>query len=307
MTDASKEDSRHLLFSQREGKMPLPEPMQLKQVPYKIRAKFRDLIEKYVFTQSIVEPWHPRPEYIPVLNNFFTEFYGSQCDQYGQSSNNIYEQFRDDIEEYYPHINSIMLKGEYHTVLSFAEYILRSCQDQKCYGEFLQSIRDLFENNSIAYYIEDFEKLPTIVPRTSEASCESNHRAIQNLIESDFSPAVNHFQKSAELINSRDCPGSVGESLKAIESVARTFNPDHSNTLSDALKSLHDKGLLEHKAPKEGFIKIFGYGSDSVRHGSPMGDQKDISMETAIFMYGACANFADYLNSTYQRLKDQSG
>jgi len=90
-----------------------------------------------------------------------------------------------------------------------------------------------------------------------------------------------------------------------VESVARTIDPASSRILGPALDFLGRAGLLKHKALKEGFKKIYGYTSDEegIRHALLNQSKVDVSLDEAIFIFGACAYFVAYLTPSHQKAK----
>ena len=115
--------------------------------------------------------------------------------------------------------------------------------------------------------------------------------------------AVTHLRESAKHINLGQFADSVIDSISAIESVARLIDPRASNTLTSALNSLENAGLLNHKALKKAFFNLYGYTSDEqgIRHALLEKDLPEVGMDEAIFMFGACASFAAYLVEKHRK------
>ena len=109
--------------------------------------------------------------------------------------------------------------------------------------------------------------------------------------------AATHLRNAAEHINAQQYADSIADSIHAVESVARTIAPKASETLGPALNSLEDAGLLKHSDLKEALRKLYHYTCDEqgIRHALLDKDAPDVGLDEAVFMFGACASFADYL------------
>jgi hypothetical protein len=134
----------------------------------------------------------------------------------------------------------------------------------------------------------------TIVPIGSEAEFKTLKRAFADLAATEFHGARDHLRKAAEELTAGRYPDSIRESIHAVESVARTLEPDGS--LSGALAKL-EKSAKIHPAMKQGFTKIYGYTSDEqgIRHAHLNEPSAKPDETDALFMIGACAAFVSYL------------
>ena len=121
--------------------------------------------------------------------------------------------------------------------------------------------------------------------------------ALGTLRDAGLDGCASHLREAAERINENDWAGAVRESLHAVESVARQLDPGASRGLEPALKSIEKQGGTLHPALVVAFGKLYGYASDEqgVRH--PLLDRTDsrVDRDLAVFMLGACASFASYL------------
>ena len=169
--------------------------------------------------------------------------------------------------------------------------------------DFAKKIKNLFQRYSSAYSLNIQERpywfSPCMVIKEQANAVE---QAIEVVHDSGINSAVTHLRQAADHINMEQYADSVADSIHAVESVARTIDPNNGDSLAKALKSLENAGLLKHRALKEAFIKLYGYTSDEegIRH--PLVDQSsaDVGLDEAIFMFGACASFAAYLTQKHQ-------
>ena len=117
--------------------------------------------------------------------------------------------------------------------------------------------------------------------------------------------AAAHLRQAAQHINAGQQGNSIADSIHAVESVARIIDPNSNKTLGPALSSLEKAGVLKHPALKEAFKKLYGYTNDEqgIRHALLDRDSPDVGLDEAMFMFGACASFADYLVSKHRKAK----
>ena len=119
------------------------------------------------------------------------------------------------------------------------------------------------------------------------------------LADSQFAGVAAHLQQALNLYTKRQNPdyrNSIKESISAVEGMARIVSGNPRAMLSDALKAIEKKGLL-HKALKAGFIKLYGYTSDSggIRHA--MMDEPKLAAADARYFLLSCTSFVNYLKA----------
>ena len=127
-----------------------------------------------------------------------------------------------------------------------------------------------------------------------EGSSVSESR--ETLCQAGLDAGSAHLHKASACIAAGDWTGSIRESMRAVEAVARQVDPQAPQTLTAALKPLERRGAL-HPALRVAFDKLYGYASDGqgIRH--PLLDPASAppGRDEAVFMLGACASFARYL------------
>lgn len=98
---------------------------------------------------------------------------------------------------------------------------------------------------------------------------------------------------------SPDYPGSIKESISAVEGVATIIAKEQVGGLRNALEEVEKRTKTKlHPSLKTAFIKLYGYTSDSkqgIRHA--LLDEPDLRFEDAKFMLVACSAFINYLTS----------
>ena len=169
-----------------------------------------------------------------------------------------------------------------------------------CPPEFTQSVARVFEQSRLAYVI-DTNSPVTIYPAATEEEGKAVLGATAELSNAGLTGAVSHMRQASENIGQGDYAGAVRESIHAVESAARHFEP-YARTLDPALKSLERAGGL-HPALKQAFSKLYGYTSDEqgIRHALIDNPRANVGLDEAVFMLGACASFSSYLARKHQR------
>ena len=278
----------NMTFSQREGKAPLPEPMQLGCIPHSFRQIVHMVIEK-----EILESYHmQRYNMKHILIKYRFHMHGKYSDEIQSQSS------RDsDIDL----CRECIKNKKYDKVLTLVEYILRS---EACSRSLRENLMGAFDSTPVAYFVQEINGLPTIMPRASREAGEATQQAIETLRATGMDPATTHLRQAAEHINAKQFPDSVHDSISAVESVARRIAPN-SSSLGDALNILERKKLLNNKELKAGFEKIYAYtnSEEGIRHAKVLQKSSDVDIDEAMFMFGACASFAAYLASKHQQTK----
>ena len=297
MPNEQDKEWRNLTFSQREGKAPLPEPLQAGKLTEKFRNQvwyiIDSAIKKCTSTYSYPEEFssdrtYMRDMFISYRINVFHEPH----DEIGTTVANIRDWFR-----------MIVLHGNSHEVLTALEHILRFPSIPEPLAE---GIKECFE--VAPYAINQSSEPVCIVPTTSKEMKEIVERSLANINQSELTGTKSHFRNAAQALNNNNFSDSVRESIHAVEAAARKIDPESSKSLNAALNSLEKNGLLRHPALKEGIKKLYGYTCDKegIRHSLIDSEDPDVGFDEAIFMYGACVSFVDYLVSKQRQLEEMS-
>lgn len=282
-----------LTFSQREGKAPLPGPMQLHSIP----EVFRNLIWRAIDTEISLHSTDSQsyilwPSFPKIVESYQFDVKQQRHDNIPNSTPSYDRDFT----------RNVVFDGEYHEVITFVEYILRHDQ---CPKRLKHSLVEAFDDCPIAYFVVETNDTPTVVPRITPEMGEATIRAIETVQDEGIESATVHLTNAADQIISREYGDSIRNSIHAVEAVARKISPKSDNSLKSALDTLEKEGVLRHRALKIAFEKLYGYTSDEqgIRHA--LLDQKtaDVGLDEAVFMFGACASFAAYLVNK-QRVRD---
>ena len=282
-----------LTFSQREGKAPLPEPMRLEHVSKDFRNLVWLAVAKAIGQEmplKEINEYEMNTSFRHIVLDYTIKVLQWPHDQIGHSPADHHNLLRERI-----------LEENYDIVLTLAEFIL--CHN-RCPRQLRKDLENAFKEVPLAYAVQTINGLPTIVSRSSEESGAATQQAIETIEQRGPAGAKTHLHDAAEAINEQRYADAVRESIHAVESMARTIDPNAGKTLGPALTSLEKAGVLNHPSLRDGFKKLYGYTSDKqgIRHALLEEGAADVDLDDAVFMFGACASFAAYLVNRHKQL-----
>ena len=300
----ARRDYLRLTFSQRHGEEPLPDPIRHEYLSDDFRIalahQFQQAID--VLSDDLVD-MRLRRKVGSQYKSTVTKFGFHVAAMILRYKMEVLHKFPSEISDPDPRVDSIFIGeilqyGEYDDVLTLCEWFLRSDADKSIKAR----IESVFANYQSAYAIGDFDGVQCVYPK-NEASGESVSQSLTRLNSYQIAGVMTHLRDAAIGINSQDYAKSVHSSISAVESVARQIAPG-TKSLSDALNTLEQRGLITHGALKSAFGSLYGYTSDEegIRHPLLTQDAPNVGFDEALFMFGACASFADYLVSKNQQL-----
>ena len=295
MTSKQEKEWNELTFSQREGKAPLPEALQLGKLTRKFKNNIWYVFESDMgkYTYCSIDDWNQSLE-----ENYWSNLiFSYQFDVLEISHMEIAANL-----EYSEHwLENLIFKKEYHEILNLIEYMFNfKGVDQSLLYEIEQCMK-------LTPYLIDRSSEPVrIIPTTSEEMKETVKQSLENINKSELIGAKSHLHKAAQELNNENYSGAIRESIHAVESVVRKINPKKQNHFASALDLLENKKMIKHRALKEAFKKLYDYTSDEkgIRHPLIEEEAADVGFNEAIFMYAACVAFVDYLVSKQRQLED---
>lgn len=290
---------RELTFAQREGMAPLPEPLQAGVLSKKFRNGVWFAVEKCIESNI----------YLVLVSlelrettdgKFFMKFpHGYFYDVLNITHDEVEKMKVYDMKKW---LRNLIFESESHELITLIEYMLRCSYISKSLSD---KIKNCFDD--APYLIDDSSEPICIISVTSEEMKESVARSLDNINKSELIGSKSHLNNAAQALSNNDFPASMRESIHAVEAAARQIDPAASKNINAALDSLQKKGMLTHPALKDGFKKLYAYTSDEkgIRHS--LGDQKvaNVGFDEAIFMYGACVSFIDYLVSKHKQASEK--
>jgi hypothetical protein len=157
-------------------------------------------------------------------------------------------------------------------------------------GDFADSIQAALVNGRAAYRVIE----NTIFPVGSGAETETIQRAFADLAATEFHGARQHLRNAGAELASGNNPGSIRESIHAVESVISVLEPK--GDFAKALAKLEAK-IGIHGAMKAALGSLYGFASneEGIRHSLRQEPAANVDETDALFMIGACAAFVSYL------------
>ena len=281
-------DPRTLTFSQAYGYEELPQPLKLEEISDRARTKLWSLLYDYVDSQSMTsESGGPVVSgcWRAILRFLHVEHYECALDEFDDSMRKFTDEYKQKFRS-----------GRFNEVFDLLLAIMRH---PECPEEFIRLVSVAFKESRLAYVVDTSNPV-TIYPATIREEGEAILQATAELSNAGLVGAANHLRKAADCIHQGDPPGAVRESIHAVESTSRYFDPK-AKTLEPALKSLEEAGGL-HPALKRAFSNLYGFTSDEqgIRHAEVFGNA-NVGQDEAVFMLGACASFSSYLARKHRR------
>lgn len=286
-------DPTKLSFSQRYGYEPLPQQLKLGELSREARTRFWNILYWYIkdTAYKVGSYWKLQGVWADIMRSAHVFLFDDLLDEWEPSS-------RIFIESYKPFFHS----SPFNEIFDLLEFLMRH---RKCPPPFINDISAVFPEFHLAYALD--KETCTIYQSPTRQEGEAIIEALQQLRNAGLIGAQQHLAKAAKCINSGDWADGVRESIHAVESVARQVAPGDAKTLGPALKKLEDKGVLQHRALREAFDKLYGYTCDEqgIRHALLGQGAPNVGLDEAVFMLGACASFASYLCRKQQALPGQ--
>ncbi len=186
-------------------------------------------------------------------------------------------------------LNDFIQRANIGGLFNLVEFFVRH---PGCSGELKGELADAFVTARAAYRVFDNKYIAAIGTEEQAAAFE---RAIADAEAKNATAARKQLIAAGVALRNSDWPGSVRESIHAVEAIAVRLAPG-TDTLGAALKVLEQRGHL-HGSLKAAFGSLYGYSSDEegVRHALVFGDEAQVDEADALFMLGACASFVSYL------------
>ena len=283
-------DPRKMSFSQAYGYEQLPQPLKLEELSEEFRTKLWSLLYSFVSKES----GRMRPEnYTPLGRRWGSILRFLHVNFHVFPVNEFDSNFRMLVNTYQP----MIMHGPFNRIF---DLLLRIMRHSECPPRFTAAVAGEFKYCRLAYVL-DVGPPPTIYPAASEEEGDAIVRTTAELSSAGLAGAVRHLKQASDCISEGDYPGAVRESIHAVESTARHFDPK-AKTLEPALKALEGAKTL-HPALKQAFSNLYGYTSDEqgIRHALIDNPQANVDQDEAVFMLGACASFSSYLARKHQR------
>ena len=277
-------DPRNLTFSQANGYEELPQPLKLEEISDGARTLLWSVLFNFVKQESYGH--RVNGNWRTILVFLHVRYHERPVDEFDGSMTKFIDRYK-----------QRFMSGRFNKIFDLLLAIMRH---PECPEEFIRLVSVAFKESRLAYVVDTSSPV-TIYPSATREEGEAVLQATAELGAAGLSGAVNHLRKAADCIHQGDPPGAVRESIHAVESTARSFDPK-AKTLEPALRSLEAAGGL-HPALKQAFSNLYGFTSDEqgIRHALTDNPQANVGQDEAVFMLGACASFSSYLARKHRR------
>ena len=294
----SEIDPRHLSFSQAQGYAELPRPLNLGELSNAARNLLWSVLYSHVEKSKRHVSWMvgpgPHPPYVDkpwgeIFSHLHVNLHHSPLDEFSKEFHPLVDKYK----------SAFMQPGKpLNEVFDVLQEMMRH---PLCTQEFIQDVSKALKTGQLAYIVNKTAPI-TILPAATPEEGRTLANALDGLDEAGLAGAATHLRSASGCITKADWPGAVRESIHAVESVARRFEPS-AKTLGPALAKLEKKSPL-HPAMKSAFSKLYGYTSDEqgIRHSLLDKPEADVGQDEAVFMLGACAAFSSYLVRKHEAL-----
>lgn len=265
------------LFSQRIGVKPIKSIVQVDSMDLDLRNS--------LWNALTLVYWEKIPPYLEQDDNIETLFKRIWA-HFFKSPLNAMPTFRTQlinaIQEYF-------FKVPWTDVYDFTEFVASAYPEKQTNDEFIGFCNEMLERELSAYRFVGV----TLTRITDEIEIQEVDKALATSVET----VKEQLNNALSLMSNRENPdyrNSVKESIGAVESLARLLCNDSNATLSDAIKEIEKQGNVKwHAAFQSALGKLYGYSSDSARHG--LKETDDIDFEEAKFMLVVSSAFVNHL------------
>ena len=165
-------------------------------------------------------------------------------------------------------LQSIIDDSPFHKVFDLLQYIAnyqddggssKSSRLNTQLEQFPRDINNAFDRYGVAYLFDVSSKPYQIFPRNSEAQGIAIQNSMATLQNNVLSAADTNLRGAASHLDKGEHADAIADSIHAVESVARFFDPDNNRTLGPAIDSLLQKGVLKHPALASTIKSLYGW------------------------------------------------
>ena len=197
------------------------------------------------------------------------------------------------VSEVIKELRSRFFNWDYLNVYDFIDFIGRT-EDEAFDPEEFRATRDIILKRELSAYRFVSGQL---APITSEIEIHEIEEAIESSANQNFNGVRIHLESALTKLSDKTKPdyrNSIKESISAVESICQEITNDKNAELGKTIKKLRTI-IPIHGALEQGFIKLYGWTSDSdgIRHA--MMEDDNLDQEDALFMLVSCSAFINYL------------
>ena len=271
-------------FSERIGKKPQKIEIQIDSIDVELKNGLWNIISMVIIEPMKRSDWIQDSYYNQFITSIWFSFFKEPIDQIPSKTFLIIDILR-----------KRFFSWEYLEIYDFIDFAISENNPPFEASEFIESCNFILERELSAYRIVNKK----LVPISNEQEITSIEKAISDSSKFNLRGVNIHLSESLNKLSDKKNPdyrNSIKESISAVESICQQITGDQNAELGKALKKLNAK-LPIHGALEQGFIKLYGYTSDSngIRHA--LLDESNLEQEDALYMLVSCSSFINYLIS----------
>lgn len=307
------EEFSHLLFSQREGLIPTPSPMNLEDLSSDIRKDISDYFSicfqklENIFYDDVESYNH---HLITVLGHFYkkphiqvTKTHYENIASHSGVNQRLINNYHDIIIGEKSQRREKSFKYPYNRVLDFLEILLNK---SIFFGEYPfrgEELQKIFNKNQAAYILYYFssKRHYNFYPITSQANKAAVEKNLCTIEASGYEGAINYFTKACDAFRTEDYETVIYQSHAAVEAIAE--NMTGKATLGEAIKEIEKKHDINSRVITG--IEKMTVIAHQVRHGKEPNSRKKphITQDEALLLFGTYTSIASYF-ATKAKKKD---
>jgi hypothetical protein len=282
-----KTDIETMRFSQKIGKTPVRDQIQIEGVDTKLENKIWNSVLVDFFNKIKTSRYNNEESDLGnILKHIWVEFFEERIDEIPKF--NTGQVYTTGVMDY---IKAWFFRAAWYEKYDFIEF-LSKIDNKALHIEFSKKINIVLSKEMSGYRIVDEH----IVQITSNEEIQEIEKALMS--SSKYESVTIHLSTALELLSNRENPdyrNSIKESISAVESLCIIITDDSNATLGKALVQI-EKNYQIHGALKSAFSALYGYTSDSsgIRH-ALLEDDISVNQEDALFMLVSCSAFINYL------------
>lgn len=274
-------------FSERIGKRKPKIAIQLDSMDNDLRNSLWNIICMFITKPIQREHWITQTRYYGFVESIWFNHFKETMDSIPHDTTRLISELK-----------HRFLKWDYLEIYDFFDFIAGEDPPFDI-EEFIDTVNIILKRELSGYRFIN----QNLAPITDETEIAEIENAIYNSHERNLNGVKIHLSMALEKLSDKKNPdyrNSIKESISAVESICQIISCKPKAELGKALKLLKTK-IPIHSALEQGFIKLYGYTSDSdgIRHS--LMDVPNLDQEDALYMLVSCSAFINYLVAKSQK------
>jgi hypothetical protein len=274
-------------FSQREGYLPVPEALQLEELPRTFRLEIElcltKAIELYQHEERFAIGKKKAARWEIILRDLWVQFLNQPLSQYL----GMYQ-----VQE---GLIRIVHHGEFYEVFDVIEELINRTMDDQ--PQFYKDVKTVFERRRLAYRLVGSNSIGyVIVPTMNEHEVVTANTTFDllSLKAGSFDSVLKHLMNAGQLLREGKDSKSISESTSAVESTFRILvgnNKEHNVVAEEYFKSANLHPVIKkHIGMPYQFASDISDGRHSTKEAGYNADQFD-----AQYIFTICCSIIQYL------------